>query len=257
MTAQQADNQQSGAVEEGLPQVFMLEQVHAALEPDPAAGPLPEWVEQNRPFIADNWQRRLLQTPALFNGIVLLRTGLSLKGTHLHVTFQRAEFATFLALLDSGFPHPDIGNCFGLAALRSADHALLAGVMGAHTANAGRVYFPGGTPDCSDVRADGIVDLYGSVRRELEEETGLKADEMTFADGWTAIIHGSRTALLKDTLSAFTAEDLQQRIETFLASETQPELSSMRILRHPGDFDAGIMPCFMRPYMERMLPAKT
>ena len=46
--------------------------------------------------------------------------------------------------------------------VRSSDGAYLLGVMNRHTANAGRVYFPAGTPDPDDI-VGARVDLDGST----------------------------------------------------------------------------------------------
>ncbi len=95
------------------------------------------------------------------------------RGAYLETRFSR-----FIAWRDFGFPDRTMRNCFAMAALRAADGAFLLGVMGAHTANAGKVYFPAGTPDLDDVVGD-RVDLAGSVARELGEETGLATAALT------------------------------------------------------------------------------
>ena len=91
----------------------------------------------------------------------------SLSGAYLET-----DFASFIAWRDWGFPDKTMRNCFPMAALRSSDGAFLLGVMGAHTATAGQVYFPAGTPDPNDVVGE-RVDLEAGVMRELPEETGL------------------------------------------------------------------------------------
>ena len=69
-----------------------------------------------------------------------------------HTQHFSADFRAFVALRDFGFPDANVRNCFAAAALVSIDAAFVLGQMGAHTANAGRIYFPCGTPDMGDVR---------------------------------------------------------------------------------------------------------
>ena len=57
-----------------------------------------------------------------------------------------------------------------------------------------QIYFPAGTPDLGDVK-DGALDLAGSAARELFEETGIGADEVAFAPGWTWVFRGTATSL--------------------------------------------------------------
>ena len=86
------------------------------------------------------------------------------------------------------FPTPSVFNGFGMGALRCADGAFVLGEMGQHTSNAGRIYFPSGTPDLDDIR-DGTVDISGSVVRELEEETGLAPGEYRERGGLALRLH--------------------------------------------------------------------
>jgi hypothetical protein len=74
------------------------------------------------------------------------------------------DFASMLAWRNWDFPDPGVKNCFAMGVLRARDGAFLLGVMGAHTANAGKVYFPAGLPDPSDI-AGAQVDLARTPRR--------------------------------------------------------------------------------------------
>ena len=148
--------------------------------------------------------------------------------------YLETDFKAFIAWRDFGFPLAGVRNGFGMAALSSADGAFLVGEMAPHTANAGRLYFPSGTPDPSDIR-HGKVDIEGSVRRELAEETGLQPSELSFDEGFTLVMDPLRVGFMKRVRSPEPAEDLAARIHAFLASERHPELSRMHIVRRVAD----------------------
>ena len=114
-------------------------------------------------------QQRL--KPHLWNGRVLLGRDPVFAGDRLSASYFETDFASFLAWRDWGFPDKEVFNGFGMGALLASDGAFVCGVMGEQTANAGRIYFPSGTPDLDDIRGE-TVDIAGSVMRELEEETG-------------------------------------------------------------------------------------
>ena len=119
--------------------------------------------------------------------------------------------------------------------------------MSSFTANAGRIYFPAGTPDPADV-VDGAVDLLGNVLRELQEETGLDPAGLSVAPEWTAVDHGPRLALMKVIQADRPAEALREEVLRHIASEARPELADMRIVRSPEDFDPA-MPDFVTAYL--------
>ena len=144
-------------------------------------------------------------------------------------------------------PAAGVHDCFSAAAVCGADGAFLLGQMAAHTFNAGQIYFPAGTPDPDDIVGD-KVDLEFSVRRELNEETGLDAAEFTMEPGWTAVVDGGLIVLVRMLRAKQDADTLRARILAQLAREAQPEFSDIRIVRGPGDFDTD-MPRFVTAFL--------
>jgi 8-oxo-dGTP pyrophosphatase MutT (NUDIX family) len=208
------------------------------------------FAEARREEIDAHFAARRREVPDLWNGRVLLMNEVTVAGGLLRGTFFETGFADFVAWRDWGFPDRSVVNCFAMAALRASDGAYLLGVMSAFTANPGRIYFPAGTPDPSDVSGD-TVDLSGNVLRELGEETGLGAEDFSAAPDWTAIIAGPRIALMKEVAAGRPAQELRAAVRRHLAREARPELADMRIVRSPADFDPA-MPEFVTAYLSHV-----
>lgn len=210
--------------------------------------------------IAAHWQGLLARSPAFFNGRVFLLHDFALRdddaGRHFSGRHFETDFRDFLGWRDFGFPAGDAKNCFAMAAVRSADGAFMLGRMGAHTANAGKVYFPAGTPDRGDL-VDGALDFDGSARRELLEETGLDAADLEASDGWTIVIHGARIACIKEFHAPWSAHDLRARVEHNLARQDERELDGVEFIDNPAQIADRAMkaalPDFMAAYLHHAL----
>src|SRR3979411_2669126 len=134
--------------------------------------------------------------PTLWNGRILLARNPAFSAGRFSACYFEADFASFLAWRDWGFPDKAVFNGFGMGARRCSDGAFVLGEMGQHTANAGRIYFPSGTPDLDDI-SDGAVDMPGSVAREVEEETGLTSADYRAAAHWDCVISGAVIAMIR------------------------------------------------------------
>ena len=205
------------------------------------------FARERRAEIDAHFARRMAASGRMWNGRVLLMRDCRIDGASLTGTCFETDFASFLAWRDWEFPGQEVMNCFAMGALLSADGAFLLGVMGAHTANAGRVYFPAGTPDPSDI-VDEHLDLAGSVAREVAEETGLTPADYAPAARWHVVPTGVRLALIRVLAAPLAAVELQRRIRAHLARETHPELADIRIVRGEADFDP-MMPPFVTAYL--------
>jgi len=191
--------------------------------------------------------------PKMWNGRVLLARRPRFDGARFSAEYFETDFASFLAWRDFGFPDRDIVNGFGMGALRSSDGAFVLGEMGSHTANAGRIYFPAGTPDLDDIR-DGTVDIPGSVAREAEEETGLGPADYRAGPDWWCVDIGTSVAMIRELHVEMPGEALQAKIEANLAQQAHPELSAIHLVRKRSDLTAA-MPRFVTAWLEAMLPA--
>jgi 8-oxo-dGTP pyrophosphatase MutT (NUDIX family) len=203
-----------------------------------------------------HWASLRAQKPGLFDGRVLLMDAWRIEDGVFHTQHFSADFRAFLSLRDFGFPDANVRNCFAAAALVSSDGAFVLGQMGDYTANAGRIYFPCGTPDMGDVReARGgfSVDLAGSVLRELEEETGLTPGDVSVEPGWTLVFEGPRVACMKIVRSNLRADALKSRIENFLSNQKEPEFVALHIVRAMADLKPDAMPGFTQAFLARLL----
>ena len=206
------------------------------------------WAETNRAASDVHFKKQRERWSSVWNGRILLLHRFTIEQGIFRGAYLETDFASFLHWRDTGFPDRSMINCFAMAALRAADGAFLLGRMAKHTANAGKVYFPSGTPDLNDLRDDGIVDLDGSVRRELLEETGLISTDAKFGD-WHAVLAGARVALVRALEALEDAETLAARIRVHLATTPRPELADVAIVRGRDDLSPA-MPDFVRAYLE-------
>jgi 8-oxo-dGTP pyrophosphatase MutT (NUDIX family) len=206
---------------------------------------------ERRAEIDAHFSKLRVEKPEMWNGrVLLLRCGGITDGT-LAGAYLETDFASFIAWRDWGFPDKSIRNCFPMAALRSSDGAFLLGVMANHTATAGQVYFPAGTPDPDDI-VGGMVDLEGGVMRELAEETGLGPADVTAQPEWHATPLGQRIALMKVLQARESADALRRRILAFLAREAEPELSDIHVVRSVDDLHPRMPPYVATFLAERL-----
>ena len=211
------------------------------------------FAEARRAEISAHFAGKQREKPQLWNGRILLGRNPVFTGSSFTASYFEADFAAFLAWRDWGFPDKSVFNGFGMGALRSNDGAFALGEMGPHTANAGRIYFPSGTPDLDDI-SGGAVDISGSVVREVAEETGLTAADYRAGAHWDCVVSGAAVAMIRILNVDSSGEALRERIEANLARQQQPELSAIHLVRDTGDLTAA-MPRFVTAFIEKKLAA--
>ncbi len=200
-----------------------------------------------------HWTILRAEKPSLFDGRVLLAHAIERDGDTLRGRCFETSYRSFVGWRDFGHPGAPVFNCFALPALQAACGAFMLGEMSATTLNAGRLYFPAGTPEPADVDARGRLDFDANILRELEEETGLTAADVALGPTWRVVRTGPLVALAKVARSPLDAGALQARFAAYRATQAEPELDRLVPVRGAGDFDAARMPDFMLRYLEDAL----
>jgi 8-oxo-dGTP pyrophosphatase MutT (NUDIX family) len=225
------------------PVIHRVSTLDLAFEPRPWP-----FAEERRAEISAHFAIKQREKP-IWNGRILLGRNPVFAGERFSASYFEADFASFLAWRDWGFPDAGVFNGFGMGALRCADGAFVLGEMGQHTSNAGRIYFPSGTPDLDDIRGD-AVDMSGSVAREVLEETGLASADYRAGAHWDCVVSGAAIAMIRILDVDATGEALRARIEANLARQTQPELCAVHLVRARRDLTAA-MPRFVTAFVEK------
>src|ERR1700753_2578928 len=211
------------------------------------------FAEARRADIAAHFAAEQRKRPNLWNGRVLLGRNPVFAGDRFSADYFETDFASFLAWRDWGFPDRNVFNGFGMGALRGSDGAFVLGEMGQHTSNAGRIYFPSGTPDPDDVKGE-TLDIAGSVVREVEEETGLTPADYRADSAWDCVFTGVAAAMMRTLHVDAPGATLAARIEANLARQHEPELSAIHVVRQIADLSPA-MPGFVTAYIEAQLHA--
>ncbi len=188
------------------PTVFHIDRLDLSFAPKPWA-----FADERRAEIDAYFSALMREKPHVWNGRVLLMHDRSVENGVLHGQYLETDYASFSAWCYWDRPAAGVGDCFSAAAILAADGAFLLGVMGPHTFNGGRIYFPCGTPD-PGIIVDGKVDLDLSLRRELKEETGLDMSAFDAEPGWTMVSDGGLIAQIKVLRSNKSATSLRERI---------------------------------------------
>jgi 8-oxo-dGTP pyrophosphatase MutT (NUDIX family) len=220
-----------------LPENQMVAVDDVTLRLDPSTLP---FEDANRDAIAAHWLVEKAAQPALFNGRLLMFSQLRLSERVLEGRCHLADYATLL-YWRSIRPHPDVVHCFAHPALVSSDGALVAVRMGAHTANAGKVYFAAGSFEQEDL-AHGVIDHVSNMEREVMEETGIDITRLPHEPDYHVLAMVTGTVIFRRYRLDMSAEEAAAVIRAHVAADVEPEIQGPVILADARAAPEGLLP---------------
>ncbi|WEX74560.1 NUDIX hydrolase [Sinorhizobium numidicum] len=194
----------------------------------------------------ENWRQEIAANPHLFDGRMVLQRAIRITDGRIAATGHIVPYSTFLWWRKTRTQ--SACHIFGMPMLLSADGAMIAIRMGGHTANAGRVYSPGGSLEPEDI-VDGRCDIAGNIAREVKEETGIALSEAIAEPGYHAIHMNGTVTVFRIFRLAATADQLVARVAAHVASDPHPEIDEAVAIRSPEPA-AHNYPDFIPPILE-------
>jgi len=191
------------------------------------------WCDESRPphpvidaMVTECWERFLAEARRenrrLFNGRLVRLLNHRLIGDMLTMAVGPTDYANFMGTNYANHARGDelgweyFGNPIGISAtIVTSDGWLLYGRRSNRVAcHAGYIHTFGGGLEADERRADGCLDAFGSIRRELAEELAVKPDEVTelLCVGLIRDVWIRQPELIFETCLALTRSELEQRI---------------------------------------------
>jgi len=211
------------------------------------------WAVANRDEILAHFERRKQTHPGYFNGRTFILASHALSGDTFKASYAPADFASYLYWREKDFPDHSVRDGFGSAILRSAEGHILLGQQAKGNVNAGFAYLPGGFIDQKDIQPDGRIDIDGSVRREIGEETGLDPATLTRVPGYRLSRGGLLISFGVEYRASLSSDALRAKILDHLAREAKPELADIVVVRKVRDLEGIKAPDYTRHAVRSLL----
>jgi hypothetical protein len=208
------------------------------------------FADRNADTIAAYWQKRIAESPSLFDGEVVVLRSWALHGHKLVGECVATSYRSFLYWRENGHPDNTVSDFFAAAAVHSAEGWLILGRSAPGMSNAGEIYPPCGSLHRGDLVGT-VFDLDGSIIRELHEETGieLRRDQL----GPALLIETSpQIVVVRPVRLQRSARDLVAGMTAHLARMEPRELADVVVIKGPGDIQPAHMPAFIGAYVDHV-----
>ena len=194
--------------------------------------------------IEGNWRAEKARNPALFDGRIVLFSGIGLDDGRLVGACHEVRYASLLHWRLER--RTDMAaHLFAMAVPVTADGAVLTVRMAPWTANPGQVYFAGGSLEPSDF-VDGIADVDANMQREVLEETGLALADVPRETGYRVVRTGQGVVVVRRYALPLTAREIEERVRRFVAAEERPEIVEPVLVTRATPSDPDLLPWVRR-----------